>query len=68
MFFESTVDYERTLEIVLRPTGASISMTQHCSRAGFSPEIDWPAECHADPGVSRVFQSMALELYLMLRS
>ena len=36
-------------------------MTLHCSRAGFSPEIDWPTECHADPGVSGVFQSMALE-------
>ena len=28
---------------------------------GFSPEIDWPTECHADPGASGVFQSMALE-------
>ena len=27
-------------------------MALHCSRAGFSPEIDGPAERHADHGVS----------------
>ena len=36
-------------------------MTLHCSRAGFSPEIDWPTACRADPGVFGMCHSMALE-------
>ena len=40
---------------------ASMSMTLHCSRAGLSPEIDWPTKCHADPGVSGMCHSMTLE-------